>query len=267
MPAIEPGDLPLLQHDLESPSTLTPERLMDAVRAERGLLNEAVPDLCVLDFDGDLSDQLRADGASTPVTTWACFHTSMNALKVDGMLCGVVPRTIGGPYAVLVAEQLWAAGAKVIVGMTSAGRVSPSVPLPSLVVVDEAVRDEGTSLHYVPAAPTIATPSPELNGLLLRELSTLPVPVRRGAVWTTDAPYRETARQLRVWADREVLAVEMQAASLFAFAQARRAVVAVVALVSNGVQESAGTFDTGGHDFRRAVLSAVARAARAVIND
>lgn len=50
----------------------------------------------------------------------------------------------GALYAVLVAEQLWAAGAKVNVGLTSAGRVSPILPLPSIAVVEKAIRDEGT---------------------------------------------------------------------------------------------------------------------------
>jgi hypothetical protein len=40
--------LPLLQHALESPSAFTPERLMNAVRTERGFMNEPVPPLCVL---------------------------------------------------------------------------------------------------------------------------------------------------------------------------------------------------------------------------
>lgn len=57
--------------------------------------------------------------------------------------------------------------------------------------------------------------------LLARELSTVASHVERGTVWTTDAPYRETPDQLRKWADRGVLAVEMQAAALFAFGQAR----------------------------------------------
>ena len=59
------NSLPLLQHSLESPSAFTPERLMEAVRAERSLANEPVPPLCVLDFDGDLSDQLAAEGITT----------------------------------------------------------------------------------------------------------------------------------------------------------------------------------------------------------
>lgn len=259
------SSLPLLQHALESASAFTPERLMDAVRAERGLANEAVPALCVLDFDGDLSDRLAEEGVTSPMVSWACFHTSMRVMALDGLSCGIVPRTIGGPYAVLVAEQLCAAGAKLVVGITSAGRISSSLPLPSIVVVDEAVRDEGTSLHYMPPSATVAAPTPGLVDLLVRELSTLPSAVCRGAVWTTDAPYRETSEQLRLWAETGVLAVEMQAASLFAFGHARGAPVAMVALVSNSVDQVAANFDTGGHAFRTDVLAAVARAAQVFI--
>ena len=139
------NSLPLLQHALESASAFTPERLMDAVRAERGLATEGVPALCVLDFDGDLSDRLAEDGVTTPLLSWACFHTSMRVMDVDGLPCGIVPRTIGGPYAVLVAEQLWAAGAKVIVGITSAGRISSNVSLPSIVVVGRTLRSRPRS--------------------------------------------------------------------------------------------------------------------------
>ncbi len=266
----QPGDtasLPLLQHPLETASAFTPERLMEAVRAERGLKPEAVPPLCVLDFDGDLSDHLANEGLTAPMVSWACFHTSMGVLTVNGVACGIIPRTIGGPYAVLIAEQLSAAGARVIVGITSAGRVSLSLKLPSLVVIDEAVRDEGTSLHYLPPSSSIATPSPQLADLLVRELITVNVPVCRGTAWTTDAPYRETADQLRTWAERGVLAVEMQAASLFAFAHARAVPVGMIALVSNGIDEAdAGRFDTGGHDFRRQILAAAARAAAAYLS-
>ena len=256
------NSLPLLEHVLESPSAFTPERLMAAVRAERGLTNEAVPPLCVLDFDGDLSDRLAEEGATSPMVSWACFHTSMRVLTLDGLSCGIVPRTIGGPYAVLVAEQLCAAGAKLVVGMTSAGRISPSLPRPAVVVIDEAIRDEGTSLHYLPPSRTVVTPTPRLADLLAQELIGLPSPVSRGVVWTTDAPYRETPTQLQSWAEKGVLAVEMQAASLFAFARARGAQVGMVALVSNDVDQSTAEFDTGGHEFRVRVLTAVVRAAR-----
>ena len=253
--------LPLFTHRLERPSAFTPERLMDAVRTERGLPQQPVPPLCVLDFDGDLSDYLAEQHVSSPWTAWACFHTPMRVATIGGMSCGIVPRTIGGPYAVLVAEQLWAAGAKLIVGMTSAGRVSPDLPLPSIVVVNQAIRDEGTSFHYRAPSRAVDTPTPAIVEPLLRELRAVASSVRQGPVWTTDAPYRETQDQLHHWATQGALAVEMQAASLFAFAHARAAAVAVVALVSNSVDHAAAGFDTGGPEFRVRLLSAIAKAA------
>jgi uridine phosphorylase len=258
--------LPLFEHALESPSAFAPDRLMAAVRAERTLAPEAVPPLCVLDFDGDLSDRMAAQGISSPWTSWACFHTSMRAVAMDGFTCGIVPRIIGGPYAVLVAEQLWAAGAQLIVGITSAGRVSPTLSLPSIVLVDDAVRDEGTSLHYLAPSSNVVTPTPSVVDPLFRELSMVSPHVCRGRVSTTDAFYRETAEQLRFWAEQDVLAVKMQAASLFAFARARKAQVAIVALVSNSVDQVVADFDTGADEYRVAVLSAIARAARAFIS-
>jgi uridine phosphorylase len=229
---------------------------MEAVRTERSLANVRVPSICVLDFDGDLADGLLKEGTATLSESWACFHTQMLVTKVGNVECGVIPRTIGGPYAVLIAEQLHAAGAKLIIGLTSAGRIAPALPLPSVVVVDEAVRDEGTSLHYLAPSRTIAAPSPLLVDDLVEHLAGLS-PVRRGLVWTTDAPYRETAQQLLRWRDEGALAVEMQAASLFAFGKAKRAAVAEVALVSNSVDSGNQPFDTGGHAYRSRVFDAL----------
>jgi uridine phosphorylase len=259
---LDATSLPLLYHPLESPSAFTPERLMAAVRVERGLPEQPVPPLWVLDFDGDLFDHLAAEQIASPSSSWACFHTSMRVATIEGVACGIVPRTIGGPYAVLIAEQLWSAGARLIVGLTSAGRVSPTLPLPSIVVADEAVRDEGTSLHYLEPSPTVLAPATEVLDRLVEELSAVARHVRRSRVWTTDAPYGETPEQLRFWAERDVLAVEMQAASLFAFARARRATVVTVALVSNSVDQVATGFDTGVDTFRMKVLAAIARAAQ-----
>ena len=116
------------------------------------------------------------------------------------MACGIISRTIGGPYAVLIAEQLAAAGAQLIIGLTSAGRVSPVLPLPCLVVVTGAIRDEGTSYDYLPASRKIACRTPVLP-LLERELKETGRTLRAGKAWTTDAPYRQTKQQLRYWAD------------------------------------------------------------------
>ena len=118
------NDIPLLRHSLAERSAFTAESLVNAVRSERNLSSESVPSVCLLGFDGDLADWMVASGHAKPCTNWACFHTAMHTIDVDGTACGVIARTIGGPYAVLIAEQLKASGAKVILGLTSAGRVS-----------------------------------------------------------------------------------------------------------------------------------------------
>jgi uridine phosphorylase len=259
----EDSTLPILRHALDQASAFTPENLIDDVRRSRQIPLGIVPPLCVLEFDGDLTDWLVRDGIAKPFGPWACFHTSMFTMDLEGVACGIIARTIGGPYAVLIAEQLQAAGAKLIIGLTSAGRVSPDLPLPCLVVATSAIRDEGTSYHYLPPDREVACKSPVVP-FLERELTATGWAVRSGKVWTTDAPYRETAAQLKIWTREGVLAVEMQAASLFAFGVARQASVASIAMVSNAVDHEGAQFDTGSRDDGLRVLKAIARAARSL---
>jgi len=253
---------PILDHALDQPSAFTARNLIDDVRRSRQIPNGSVPPVCILEFDGDLTDGLVREGFARRVESWACFHTSMFSMDLEGVACGIIARTIGGPYAVLIAEQLQAAGAKLIIGLTSAGRVSPDLPLPCLVVATSAIRDEGTSYHYLPPDHEVVCESPIVS-LLERELIMTGWAVRSGKVWTTDAPYRETTVQLQKWAREGVLAVEMQAASLFAFGMARQTPVALVAMVSNAVDHTGEQFDTGSQEEGLQILKGIARAARA----
>ena len=95
--------------------------------------------------------------------------------------------------------------------------------------------------------------------LLEKELRETGWPVRSGKVWATDAPYWETARQLQCWANEGILAVEMQAASLFAFGVARKAAIAYVAMVSNAVDHDGQQFDTGASEDGLRIIKALAR--------
>ncbi len=234
---------------------------MEAVRTERGIETASVPGICVLDFDGDLTDWLVKTGMAHPYPAWACFHTTMYSFEVDGTECGIVARTIGGPYAVLVAEQLHVSGARVLLGLTSAGRVTPSLPVPSLVVATSAIRDEGTSYHYLPAADIVTAPA-KLAANLYEGLQGLGLPVAQGLVWTTDAPYRETAEELAEHAANGALAVEMQAASLFALAQARHADVGMVAHVTNAIDHTGEPFDKGPDEHGWHIVQAMCRVGR-----
>ncbi len=259
------GGLPLFEHALDEPTAFSPEALTEAVRAARHLSREPIPQVCVLELDGDLTDWLVSTGVAHPWKSWACFHTTMFSLEVDGFTFGIVPRTIGGPYAVLVAEQMAISGARVVLGLTSAGRISSVMPVPGLVAVTSAIRDEGTSYHYLPPAQAVDAP-PEVAGFLESELRSQSLPVLSGPVWTTDAPYRETREQLASHARAGVLAVEMQAASLFAFSVARRFPVGVVAHVTNSVGDADEQFSKGTHALEFEVLRRICRAGKRFVS-
>ncbi len=258
-PSSPSSGLPLLGHALDEPTAFRPEDLVAAVRQQRGVGDQPVPALCVLEFDGDLTDKLIARGEVRRCEHWPCFHTDMWLWPKDQPRCGIVARTIGGPYTVLVAEQMAVCGAKAVIGLASAGRLGTELPLPAIVVADEAVRDEGTSLHYLPPSRTVRS-NAALAEALTRTLAGIDLPVRRGLVWTTDAPYRETRSQVEYWAAQGALAVEMQAASLFAFGRRCNFPVGLVAHVTNAADHGGEQFHKGPEEADVLLLKAICHA-------
>ncbi|HKD76203.1 MAG TPA: hypothetical protein VKB76_11945, partial [Ktedonobacterales bacterium] len=98
------------------------------------------------------------------------------------------------------------------------------------------IREEGTSFHYVPAGSTVA-PDTDLVERLASACGDLSVPFRRGPVWTTDAPFRELASKVTAYAAMGVLAVDMEAAALFAVAALRGVRLAMILAVADMVAD------------------------------
>jgi uridine phosphorylase len=245
-----------------SASVFRPENLLREARRQRGLSDEPVPAVCGLDPDGDMVRALRAAGRSKQAKGWACYHTEMDVTDLTGLPIGIIGLAVGAPFAVLVAEQLFASGCQLLISVTSAGQIEPLGPTPYFVLIDRALRDEGTSHHYLP--PSIyADVDPLLADRAFAALSALPVPVHRGSVWTTDAPYRETADAIAAARSHGALAVEMEAAALYAFAQARSRRVLCFAHVTNQMASVQGDFEKGEDDGARDSLHLVAAVARA----
>jgi len=163
---------------------------------------------------------------------------------------------------VLVAEQLFASGCELIISITSAGRLCERRAPPYFVLIERALRDEGTSYHYLPPSEYSSA-----NGELLRAMegafADLDVPVECGATWTTDAPFRETAQAIAAMKAKGLLAVEMEAAALYAFAAKRRKPVLCFAHVTNQMATVAGDFDKGEADGVIDALAVIRSAARA----
>jgi uridine phosphorylase len=245
-----------------APSAFTPENLLREARRQKHLAESPVPPVCVLDPDGDMVRRLRAAGRAHRDPTWACYHTDLYRLTEAGLELGLVGCAVGAPFAVLIAEQLFASGCRLLISVTSAGRLGELRPPPYFILIDRALRDEGTSYHYLPPAE-FSTADAKLLELLRGAFAHLRVPVERGATWTTDAPFRETPEAIAAMTAKGLLAVEMEAAALYAFSQARRKPVLCFAHVTNQMALIEGDFEKGEADGTVDALAVIVTAARA----
>src|SRR5262245_37866019 len=138
---------------------------------------------------------------------------------------GGVPTTLllgpyGAPATVATLETAIALGARRVLFLGICGSLQPDLRIGDFVLADHAIREEGTSYHYLPAeAP--AEPSPALLDLAAARLLDAGVPYRCGTIWTTDAPYRETHTKVRRLASQGVLGVEMETSAVYALARFR----------------------------------------------
>ena len=141
---------PLLEHVLSSETPVfTAANLLEAARIRKRLPKVTVPAGCLLDFDGELVQHLVDTGRAVEDSAWPCFHTRLFRWRVGSAEYGVIGGTIGAPFAVLVAEELFALGCRALVSISSAGLVAERFTPPFFLLIARALRDEGTSCHYV----------------------------------------------------------------------------------------------------------------------
>src|SRR5580692_6832121 len=243
--------------DTSAPSVFRPAALLREARRQKGLAAVNVPPVCILDPDGDIVRRLQQYGRSSPFEGWPCYHTRLDVFTLADRTVGIVGCAVGAPFAVLSAEELFASGCRLLLSVTSAGQIVPSGRPPYFVIIDRALRDEGTSYHYAPPSEyseadtaLVATAVEALKGTEQRVLV--------GSSWTTDAPFRETADAIAAARSKGVLAVEMEAAALYAFARGASVQVLCLAHVTNTMGQAGDDFEKGEADGTRDALAALA---------
>lgn len=248
MPVSEPKPPPILANKhFDAASAFTPENLLREARRQKGLAAAAIPDVCILDPDGDIVRHLRAQKRAKRHPDWACYHTELDVFAHEGQDYGIVGCAVGAAFAVLIAEELFASGCRLLISVTSAGQILPVQAPPYFIIIDRALRDEGTSYHYLPPSD-YSTADASLASSAREALAAAGIAVAVGATWTTDAPFRETQPAIAAAARAGILAVEMEASALYAFAQARRRPVLCFAHVTNQMGQVEGDFEKGAAD-------------------
>jgi len=244
------------------PTVFTAENLLREARRQKSLPRVNVPRICVLDPDGDIVRWLVRTHGIERDAGWACYHTELYAFTHEDTRIGIIGCAVGASFAVLVAEELFASGCELLISVTSAGQIARIGDPPYFVLIEKALRDEGTSYHYIPPSD-FSHIAPELLTMLSDVFLHARVAVYRGATWTTDAPFRETSSAIAHCRDLGIMAVEMEAAALYAFAEARQKAVVCFAHVTNQMARTEGDFEKGAAGGSQDALHVVAIAAHA----
>jgi uridine phosphorylase len=250
----------------DEPSVFTPESLLADARRQKDLPDGDVPDVCVLDPDGDIVRHLVAIGRAEQDPNWPGYHTDLYRFTLNGHEVGIVGCAVGASFAVLVAEQLFAAGCQFLVSVTSSGQVVPKDNPPYFVLIEQALRDEGTSHHYSPTDKYARLPA-DLRDRVATACQSTSRPVYTGATWTTDAPFRETETAIERARDDGIMAVEMEAAGLYTFASERDYPVVCFAYVTNEMGQGDSEFEKGDANGSTAALEVIGAAIAAWESD
>src|SRR5260221_5490504 len=127
---------PILDNkNISSPSIFLPSALLREARRQKNLPTVPVPPVCLLDPDGDLVRRLRETGTTKPFAGWPCYHTELDMFSLRWQEVGIIGRVVGASFAVLVAEEFFASGCRLLLNLTSAGLKEAVVTPPHFVIL------------------------------------------------------------------------------------------------------------------------------------
>ena len=211
----DPGDAPILDFDPTRDAVLEPHLAIDSFDLpERVVLcffRDAIAAF-VEGLGGREIGRLGSELGRHPV-----FE-----VELEGRRVGIAQAGVGAPLAAAWLDELISLGGRAFVAAGGAGVLVPGLVTGHVIVPTAAIRDEGTSYHYLPASREV-NPTDDALEAILATLEARGVPYVTGKTWTTDGIYRETREKVRRRVAEGCLTVEMEAAAFFAVARFRGA--------------------------------------------
>jgi uridine phosphorylase len=204
---------PILEYDPNPDAVIQPQRVIQPIGA---------PEHCVVCFFREVIAGLAQSGRARQIAVQvseAAEHP-VYEMEVTGRRLALFHPGVGAPLAAGMLEEVIALGCRKFVACGGGGVLDRDIVGGHVIVPVSAVRDEGTSYHYLPPAREVAA-SPEGVAAVERVLQRHGVPYLTGKTWTTDAFYRETPDKVARRRAEGCHIVEMEAAAFFAVAQFR----------------------------------------------
>ena len=214
VPMIE-KEYPILEFDDHSEALIEPRNVIEAI--------PEIPKQCVICFFQDVIDHLRGQNCLTELTA---LNSEMGRHPVyvfhhKHQSVTLFHPGVGAPLAAGLLEEVIALGCDTFVVCGGAGVLGDNLAVGYLLVPTSAIRDEGTSYHYLPPSREVAA-TPEVVAAIEATFKEHQIAYRLTKTWTTDAFFRETHEKVQLRRSEGCLTVEMEAAALFAVAQFRQ---------------------------------------------
>jgi uridine phosphorylase len=204
---------PILEFDPEREALIEPTKVIRP---------RDVPEHCVICFFSEVIEKVAAE-KSARVAAEARWEDGLHAFhEIDfkGRRLAFFHPGIGAPFSAGLLEDAIAFGCRKFIACGGAGVLNKNIAVGHLVVVSSAVRDEGTSYHYLPPDREVMANEAGAQALV-KVLENRGVPHLVGKTWTTDAPYRETPAKIARRREEGCLTVEMESAGMMAVARFR----------------------------------------------
>lgn len=217
-------------------SLVTPKDYLAYARS-RGMVPKTRPEGMIIAYHRTLMEYVLQHHRTRKVKG---FFGNMFLLgETDNRVAIIGNFGIGAPNAVIHLEEFIAWGVQRFVSVGTAGSLQKDLHVGDLVLCERAIRDEGSSHHYL-SPSRYAHPSSALTDRVREALKARRMKFASGTSWTIDTPYRETIAEARRYQKQGVLTVEMEAAALFAVGKYRKAQVAALMSISDSLTDALG---------------------------
>lgn len=201
---ISTHDYPICEFDADRSSLIAPADFLEKILPER----------CVITFFRKELDELVAEKQLPVIGRLHSEVVDLPIYRYSDDICVTMP-FCAAPGAASTLEELYAMGSQRFLVCGGAGSLREGSRLGEIILPTAAVRDEGTSYHYLaPSREVVCHPGAVKT--LMAGLEQLGIPYTAGKTWTTDAMYRETPGMIRRRRKEGCVTVEMEAAAFFA---------------------------------------------------
>lgn len=212
---IQKNEIPILEYDFDS---------LEVIRPDHDAEDLNLPEKCIFAFLGATVDEyaMEVDAKVADMFETTTKSYPIYIVRKDGEEFCLCQAPLGAAAATQFMDCLIACGCRKIISAGSCG-VLVDLEENEFLVPTKALRDEGTSYHYLPASRYVEIDRTALNAIE-KTFSTLSLPFRECTTWTTDGFFRETKDMVEYRKAEGCSTVEMECAALAACAQKRGAV-------------------------------------------